>query len=54
MERIGVGDVVKVHPHYAVWQNAAKCGLAARQMARIMWTSMQWCGLGRASAWHAA
>ncbi len=40
-----------VRPHYAARQNGIKCDLAARQMARIMWTSMQR-GLGRASSCH--
>ncbi len=42
---------IKVHPHYAARQNATKCGLVVRQMARIMWTSM-W--LLYAAACHAA
>ncbi len=37
-----------MHPRYATWQNATKCGLATRQMERIMWMSMR-CSLGRAS-----
>ncbi len=40
---------LKVRAHYVVRQNATKCGFAAQQMTRIMWTSMQR-GLGRASA----
>ncbi len=40
---------VKMRPHYVARQNGTKCGLAARQMARIMWTSMQH-SLGRASS----
>ncbi len=44
---------LKVYPHYAVRQNATKCGLALRQMARIMWTLMR-CGWGRALACHVA
>ncbi len=46
-----VSVIIMVSPHYAAWQNATKCGLAGRQMVRIMWTSMRHRrSLGRASA----